>query len=327
LRLVIVGVQSDDSLGGALAAGARSLGHEATVVPADRLVSGWRPLIFGRRWTGEVVVAWPLFQRLEQQITAVNPDLVLVIKGRFVTADFVERLRKVLRRPVINYYPDHPLWDSDSRLEAALEAYDEVIVWSAHVADAMKSKGMNAVRVVPFGYDSRIYRPPSAAVETRWEVSVIGQCYPARLRFAEALADRRIYASGLGWRQAVAGGPLAARVDDRTFAGRDTCAIYWSSMLSLNILADWNIPGHNMRTYEIPASGTVMVATRTPEHEALFGDDGAVLVDSPEEAKAATDELIYDEDRRKKIARTGRERVAPHTYTSRIATILERWAS
>jgi hypothetical protein len=68
-----------------------------------------------------------------------------------------------------------------------------------------------------------------------------------------------------------------------------------------------------------------MVATRTPEHEALFGEDGALLVDSPEEASEAVRALLADPGRREQVARTGRERVEPHTYANRMREILRPW--
>ena len=131
--------------------------------------------------------------------------------------------------------------------------------------------------------------------------------------------------TGLGWRRAAAGGPLAGRVDDRSLPGRETCKGYWRSRAALNVLADPNVPAHNMRSYEIPASGTAMVATRTPDHEALFGDDGAMLVNTPDEIREAVQLLVADEALRKRVARIGRERVAEHTYTARLAELLAPW--
>jgi spore maturation protein CgeB len=81
-----------------------------------------------------------------------------------------------------------------------------------------------------------------------------------------------------------------------------------------------------MRTFEVPASRTAMVATRTPEHEALFGEEGAVLVSTPDEAREAVRELVADDERRARIARVGRERVEPHTYTARMREILAPWS-
>jgi spore maturation protein CgeB len=327
LKLAIVGTDAPGSLASCLANGSRSLGHESVVVSADRLVSGWRPLILGRRFSGEDLVAWPLFRQLVSRLTRVQPDVILVVKGRFITAHAVDRLRAALRCPVINYYPDHPLWPghSDGRLVDSLAAYDEVIVWAAHVAESLREHDVSQTRVIPFAYDPDVYRPAPEPVDAKWEVSLIGQCYPVRLEYAEAFADRNLFVSGLGWSSAASGRPLANRVADRSFTGTTTCRLYWSSAVSLNILSDWNYPAHNMRTFEIPAAGTVMVATRTPEHVDLLGEDGAVLVSNPKEARNAVLDLLFDPDRRRRIASLGRSRIAPHTYARRMAEVLEPW--
>jgi spore maturation protein CgeB len=92
-------------------------------------------------------------------------------------------------------------------------------------------------------------------------------------------------------------------------------------------VAPWNAQTHNMRTFEIPASRAVMITTRTPEHEALFGEDGAVLVDTPEEARSALNALTSDPERRLAIAKEGHRRVSGHTYSQRIASLLEKWTA
>jgi spore maturation protein CgeB len=115
-------------------------------------------------------------------------------------------------------------------------------------------------------------------------------------------------------------------VGDVSVGADETCGIYWRSGVGLNVLAEWNVPAHNMRSFEIPATGTVMVATRTPEHIELFGDDGAVLVSNPAEGRAAVDELLHDEEARASVAARGLERVRPHTFAARMGELLAPWS-
>jgi len=145
------------------------------------------------------------------------------------------------------------------------------------------------------------------------------------LRHAEALAEFDLFVSGRGWTRATRRGPLAGLVSDKSFPGDETCRLYWRSAIGLNILADWNVPAHNMRTFEVPAAGTAMVATRTPDHERLFGSDGAVLVSDPGEAREAVHSLLADPERLATIASEGRRRVKTHTYAARLRTLLQPW--
>lgn len=323
----MVGSAGSGSLATSFADGARAEGHVADVHDFPELMAGSRSLFLSRRLGLDQLTARALLHRLRLQLEASSPDLVLVVKGRFLGAAFVRGLRRALNVPVLNYYPDHPLWPGhdDPEILAALLEYDEVLVWGSDLQTALEQRGVVRSRLVQFGYDPAVYRRRPATAAYRWDVAVVGQCYEQRLRFAEALVEFDVLVSGLGWSRAAAGGPLAGRTSDRSYPGADTCELYWGSRVAVNILADWNVPAHNMRTFEIPASETAMVATRTPDHETLFGEEGAVLVSSPEEARSAIGRLLADPERLKSVARIGRERIERHTYSRRMRDILAPW--
>ena len=78
-----------------------------------------------------------------------------------------------------------------------------------------------------------------------------------------------------------------------------------------------NLIGHNMRTWELPATGTPMVATRTPDHERLFDAGGAVLFETPAEMREGVDRLLADETERDAVAAAGLAAVRDGTYRAR----------
>jgi spore maturation protein CgeB len=327
VRISVVGIAGAGALATAFANASTELGHEGAVVKAPELVAGSRALFLTRSLGAEAFVAKPFLDRLRHDLTSARPHFVIVVKGRFLRAEAINALRDDLGVPVVNYYPDHPLWPGhdDPQIVDSLAAYDEVLIWGEHVRDALVAAGVSSVRVVPFGYDPTVYRPPDAPSPHRWEIAVIGQSYPERMRYAEALAEFDLLISGKGWTRAVKQGPLRGRASDESFMGDETCRLYWRSAIGLNILANWNVPAHNMRTFEVPATGTVMVGTQTPEHKAIFGSEGAVLVSGPAEAREAVRTLLADPDRLAAIGAEGRRRVEPHTYASRLRTLLAPW--
>lgn len=329
MRLAIVGSAGVGALATCFANGARDHGHSAEVIDVPELAGGSRILFLARRVGADGVMSKPNVARLRRRLAQMQPDLVLVVKGRFLPAPAVRRLRGELGVPFLNYYPDHPLWPGydDPQIVVALAEYDEVLLWGEVVADAVRGRGLSKVRVIPFAHDPAVYRPRPPHVRVRWDAAVVGQYYLERLRFAEALAEFDVLVTGLGWSRPAADGPLAGRVFDRSYGGVETCELYWRSHVALNILADCNVPAHNMRTFEIPASGTPMIATRTPEHEVLFGEDGAILVSTPDEARDALQALLEDDELRKATALRGRECVGSHTYAARMCQILEPWSS
>jgi spore maturation protein CgeB len=327
LRLAVVGSGDDSGLGASYVRAANALGHDATLVAADELVGGSRPIILSRRFRAEAIVCKPHLKRLHETLVRIAPSLLIVVKGRFLPRTWIEGLRESLRVPVVNYYPDDPLWpgQTDHQIRDALFAYDEVLTWSKSVAARLIEHGLEHVRVIPFAYDPALYSAPSRPVEPRWDASLIGQFYPTRLSFLLAVSDQDLLVSGRGWERGAAGTTIASRVSNRKYSGQEVCSVYWESKAAFNIVAPWNAQTHNMRTFEIPASRTVMITTRTPEHEALFGDGGAILVESPAEARSALMALEDDPERRLAIAKEGHRRISGHTYSERMASLLDKW--
>jgi spore maturation protein CgeB len=325
VRIAVVGADEKGSLARSFVDGARALGHEAYPVFADAVIAGRRPLFLARRLRLDGAVGAPILWDLERRLARVRPELVLVVKGRFIDASSVRRMRARLKCPILNYYPDDPLWPGhdDRRLLVALEFYDEVIVWADRVAEGLAARGVNA-RVVPFGYDPKGYVPKNHNGEREFDAILVGQRYEEREEFVAALTDIRLLVSGTGW-DAARHDVVRQIASTRTYSGAEISRLYARSAFGLNFLSPWNLGSHNMRTFEIPATGTAMVATWTPDHERLFGDDGAILVRSPEEARARILEMLGNEAEIRRVGERGRERIAAFTYARRMAEVLAPW--
>jgi hypothetical protein len=147
------------------------------------------------------------------------------------------------------------------------------------------------------------------------------------LRWLSELIGLRLALSGPRWRRLTAGTPLAAAVQPDRHWGRDAARLYWSSRVGVNILDPQNLIGHNMRTWELPATGTASVATRTHDHEALFGGGGALLVERPAQLRPAVERLLADRAERQAVGRAGLEAVRDGTWRARARELAEAVAS
>jgi spore maturation protein CgeB len=131
------------------------------------------------------------------------------------------------------------------------------------------------------------------------------------------LAGLDLALTGPRWRRQARGTPLAPAVLSGGRWGRAAAAVYRSARVGVNVLDPQNLVGHNMRTWELPATGRAAVMTRTPDHERLFANGGAVLVDEPHELRPAVERLLADPEERERIARLGYEAVRDGTYRRR----------
>ncbi|HVE68529.1 MAG TPA: glycosyltransferase [Solirubrobacteraceae bacterium] len=286
-------------------------------------------LIAARRAGRERVLTAPLTRRVAGLARRMRADAVLVIKGRFLLREDVEALRRNLQVPIAVYYPDDPLFSAYAETEwtDAIPAYDLTVTWSNGPARRLRGAGARRVAVIPFGYDPDLYpaRPPG--IGFRYDVVFVGQWQAVRQEFLVELAHLNVGIAGSGWAQRVAGTPLERRVIRGRHFGREVANLYHRSRAALNIVNPQNLDNHNMRTWELPATRTAMVATRTPDHERMFGDSKALLVADPTELRRGVEALLADERLREDIATGGREAVVHGTYGARakeIAACLER---
>jgi spore maturation protein CgeB len=328
VNVAVVGPDGPGSLANALRAGFDESGINAVVVPTQALTGGKRALIVARRHGAEKALSRVLTSRLIRQLRSQAPDVVLVVKGRFLSGGDVERVRRAIGVPVVNFYPDHPYAgppyasDQDARaLQAALPSYDRVFTWSEMLVERLRGHGARAV-FMPFGYDPGTFsaRPPDRPY--KWDVSFVGQWYPERQEALASLAELDLVISGSGWAEAVRGTPLEGHVLTGARFARHAAEAFWDSRVSLNLLATPNLESHNMRTWELPATATACVMSWTPFHEQLFAGSGVPLVREPAELRSAVGELLSADTSREQVAQLARASVEQGTYARRAADML-----
>lgn len=324
MRIAIVAPAAEGELGPALASGFLAHGHSVTLVGERRLTGGHGLYVRARRAHVDRSLLELAGRRLAERVSAAKPDCVVVVKGRFIAASTVRRLRTTTGAAVVNWCPDdplHPPFEEAGWLQS-LREFDLVAIWSELLSRKLAAAGIRAV-AVPFGYDPSWYHGDGSE-STRWDVVFVGQWSAEREAHIRALSGLAVGVTGDGWQRALAGTELAASVIPGRHFGREAAVVYRSSMIGLNIMHPQNAGTHNMRTWELPATGTPMVVTDTCEHRAIFQNGGAMFVHGPAATRAAVDELLADPTRRREVAARGRAAVSDGTYASRVDTLLHK---
>ena len=174
------------------------------------------------------------------------------------------------------------------------------------------------MRYLPFGYDDALFGPPNGPIDApSYDVLFVGGADRDRVSFMTAFMRR---------------GPPVALVGnywDRIHATRRYAlglqspeairALTAAAKVNLCIVRRANRDDNVMRSWEIGAIGGCMIAEDTPEHRAIFGEDGEAVryFRTPEEAAAWSNLLLADPVERD---RNSQDLSEIASYTARIHT-------
>ena len=98
-----------------------------------------------------------------------------------------------------------------------------------------------------------------------------------------------------------------------------------SSKFSLNLLRDQNKCSHNMKTFEIPSMGGLLVTERSQEQQSFFPENKASLMfNTVRDFKYKIQSLSYKSIKYKNIRKAGYKIAKRNSYKERAKYILEK---
>jgi spore maturation protein CgeB len=311
--------------------GFAELGIETQTFCLARAYESSVPAIRSRalRRVAEPVVLNAFNENVARDLTGVEFDLVLVIKGHRLGSTTVHRIRESTGASVVNFYPDDPFSRERSNRLAygpnVLAAYDVCFTFARHLIPEYERAGVGQVEYLPFARDPALHAP-FAHRDPVFDVVFVGNLDPDRVRFLDALAqDYRVGVFGERTATVVPKGSALARA---TFApaayGDDLARALACGAISLNVMRPQNSRSHNMRSFESPACGAFTLSQRTPELSQLFVEGEHVVCFSDiDELRAAVARSLPDARARSAIAAAGYARVRDDTYARRASTMLQ----
>ena len=257
-----------------------------------------------------------------------KPDLVLVIKGRFILPETLAQVKRVLSdRPLINFNPDSP-WSKANSTRSLLESipvYDLHFSWSYDLVDRFRQSGAKGVRYLPFAYDPVLHSPTknsgSQGQLPEYDAVFVGTYDPIRDALLSQLRDFRIAIWGNDWHRS----SLVPKewIKEGAIYGAASNDLLDKGVVALNLLREQNANSHNMRTFEIPATAHTMLTDRTVGQLSFF-EEGKEI-----ECFADIDELrsklrfLISAEGGEEYGRQAFERVHDETYSKRARTILD----
>lgn len=257
-------------------------------------------------------------------------DVVLVFKGMFLTVSALRDCRAVAAGSLwVNLNPDDPL-NTESRGAAnqntreTISGYDTYITWTPTNQSSLRAGGAKHILSVPFGYDPSTHYPwPGLDPDLAGCATFVGTWDRKREELLSHIADLPIRIFGWGWDRISRRSPLRGKVFARNLYGADLRRVITSSRISINMLRSQNATSHNMRTFEIPAMGGLMLTQRTAEQGTFFPEGAACLMyGDPDELRGQVRMALDDQDFNG-VRQAGLERAIGHSYRDRASLVHE----
>jgi spore maturation protein CgeB len=252
----------------------------------------------------------PINKELERFVSGKFFDVILVFKGLTLFPETISLLKQHARI-LCCYNPDHPFkffseGSGNKNILQCIPLYDIYLTYSVRIAaDLRKLYKVNA-HTIPFGYDNTNVVntvAPKDDIKDKW--LFIGAYDKERASFLHRLAVKnlRIYGDSKWRSRTLSSTMLKAAYGNRSIYDEEYKAYVSMSGGVINLLRQQNIEesSHNMRTFEVPGYGGLLIANRTEEQLSFFEEDReAIYFDTIEELN---DKLHYLEANRGQIAK------------------------
>jgi spore maturation protein CgeB len=220
---------------------------------------------------------WARFNKsLLERVASLRPDVLWIFKGMEV---FPATLRELRSRGVtlVNYNPDHPLryfskGSGNTNVGVGVPEYHLHLTYSRRIAEELRDRYSSIrVGVVPFGHEisDQVFRRIGAG-EDILRLCFIGNPDENRASTIRLLLDAGLPVDVYGhqWDRFLKATP-GLQIHNQVL-GVDMLRTIRNYRVQLNLLRPHNEASHNMRSFEVPASGGIMLAEDTVEHRDFF---------------------------------------------------------
>jgi spore maturation protein CgeB len=261
-----------------------------------------------------------------------RPDLIWVFKGMEITPDSLKWAR-AQNIKLVNYNPDNPFiflgpGSGNKNVTDSIPLYDMHFTYNLSIQERLERDFKIRTVFLPFGYDlsDQLFTVCTEQEEIT-RVCFAGNPDKDRAAFIEQMAGAGIPMDVFGnnWERAVTHPGI--RIFEPVY-GDDFWKVLRRYRVQLNLMRIHNLDSHNMRSFEVPAVGGIMLAPDTREHR-LFFEDGreALWFNGIHEAVEKAKQLLgMQKLSSEEIRKNARERTlrSGYSYKDRTNLALEK---
>lgn len=334
MRILFVGNQFLGSNATSLAQGFSNLGNEVKIIDPNNF------LPFENRLNNRIAYKFDLnrvyshvCERMERHLFNILArerfDIMFVFKGLGIS----ENVLKSFPGVTIHYHPDDSSNGDNTSLifNLAEKYYDFHFTSKRHnIEEIQKRTGNHQVHFIWYAYDDKLHRLENSYYSNH-NFGFIGTRRPDRVKLINSLSKKyrkRFYLAGHAWSRDV---KLRARchVMNEVYGG-DYLNLIRQAPIQLGLLNSENRDTHTARSFELPASGALLLAQRTYEHQSLLEDnEEAVFFSDEDELISKLDWLLNSPQEVERIRINGYNKMlnSSNTWTDRAGEILKVIAS
>jgi len=263
-------------------------------------------------------------KNLLEQVDRFQPDIVWIFKGMETFPSTLEKIKKKGIK-LVNYNPDHPFdyiskSSGNNNVLRSISLFDLHICYSKKIAKDLEQKFPGTqTAYLPFGYafSDEVYESIIEIREVR-KTCFVGYGDKERADFVRYLIknDVEVDVYGQKWNTFFPTPVKGLKVFPAVY-GTDYYSMLRKYRVQLNIMRSHNKDSHNMRSFELPAVGGIMLVEDTSEHRDFFEPNQEIfLFSSKEDAiKKINSILNLSEEEANRIRLNARQRSVKSNYS------------
>jgi len=332
LKILIVGSQKKWAIENYYHKYLNQLGHPTDLYPIhDFFYDFYYKNLVNRIWFK--ISPLSVYKKLNEDflkfIATTEYHLIWIFKGMEI---FPETLKMIKETKVnlVNFNPDHPFYFSgrgsgNDNVYQSIRNYDLHLCYHPGVLDKIVNEYQIPGFQLPFGYEPQTIRMPDENSEIR-KACFIGNPDPIRIKLLQQLINWKVPLDLFGnqWQKYI-------KPDSQTGIYP---AVYQEEFMEvapkykvqINIFRPHNRGSHNMRTFEMPGAGCIMVAPESKDHCRFFDKDEIGIYNDPKELKILIDNFIsmsYDDAIEMRKRALKRSIASGYDYLHRTKSVIE----
>jgi spore maturation protein CgeB len=272
-------------------------------------------------------------RKFKRAVELENPEVIWVFKGMEIFPESLEWAKK-RNIKLVNYNPDNPFLFSgrgsgNENISKSIGLYDLHFTYNLEIKEKLENDFNARVQFLPFGFeiDQNLYEHCASLSEIA-ETCFLGNPDSFRSAFIMNLANAGIEIAVFGhdWRKFVDHPKIKIR--DAVY-GTQQWEVLRRYRIQLNLMRPHNINSHNMRTFEVPGIGGIMLAPFTPEHISFFDDkEEAFFFEGLEDCVSTIQKVLSMTVQQADVVRgAARKRsvISGYDYKTRTAEVLKQF--